>query len=98
MIEQQFFSSARLPLITRGGFMTKLKIAALIAGASLTIFAAACATAVVNDNANKPANMAPPVNTSKPANLAPPANSNMKMPANSNMKMPPPKPSATKKP
>ena len=79
--------------------MTKLKIAALIAGASLSIFAAGCATAVVNDNANKPANLAPPVNTSKPANLAP-ANSNMKMPANSNMKMPspPPKASPTKKP
>ena len=81
--------------------MTKLKIAALIATASLAIFAAACATAVVNENAN--ANMTKPINTMapatpKPANMAPPANSNMKMPSNSNMKMPPPKPSATKKP
>ena len=78
--------------------MTKLKIAALIASASLGIFATACATAVVNDNANKPANMAPPVNTSRPANMAP-ANTNtgMKPPANANMK-PAPKPSATKKP
>ncbi len=78
--------------------MTKSKIAALIASASLGIFAAACATAVVNENAN--ANMTKPANMAKPANTAPPANSNMKMPANSNMKMPspPPKASATKKP
>ncbi len=80
--------------------MTKLKIAALIASASLGIFAAACATAVVNENANanmtKPANTMAP-STPRPANLAP-ANTNMKMPSNSNMKMPTPKPSATKKP
>ena len=81
--------------------MTKSKIAALLVTASLGIFAAACATAVVNDNAN--ANMTKPANTTapatpKPANMAPPANSNMKMPSNSNMKMPQPKPTATKKP
>ena len=80
--------------------MTKLKIAALIASASLGIFAAGCATAVVNENANANMTKPAPANTAKPANTAPPANSNMKMPANSNMKMPspPPKASATKKP
>ena len=77
--------------------MTKLKIAALIAGASLSIFAAGCATAVVNENANKPANMAP-ASTPKPASTTAAPNSNMKMPANSNMQMPPPKASPTKKP
>ena len=80
--------------------MTKLKIAALIASASLGIFAAACATGVVNDNGisymTKPANTMAPA-TPRPANTAP-ANSNMKMPSNSNMKMPTPRPSATKKP
>ena len=73
--------------------MTKLKIAALIASASLGIFAAACATAVVNDNAN--ANVTKPANTMAPATPRP---ANTMAPANSNMKMPTPKPSATKKP
>ena len=79
--------------------MTKSKIAALLATLALGALAVGCSTAT-NENMNKPANLAPPVNTSKPANLAP-ANTNTgaKAPANSNMKAPPPpKPSATKKP